>query len=274
MFPTNLLLLLLAGLVSAAELTLKSPKLTVEYADKRASLHEKLSVSKPLAKPVELQSNDVLSLNFQIVEEKSQDGVQPQQAFLRLYDSETEEEGIIPLRVTSLGKVMFQLNMAKPPSSLPPTGSNPLKASLILGSYTHTPVKWDLFDVKLPPSLPLPAQPEETLYKPLPTIAHTFRPDHKAPPQILSGLFSLTVLSPWIGLVVVLTQIPQRLPNLSNPSVLPFILLLALFEALFIKYWISLKLGQVLLYGFGIGIVTLLAGKRALTSLSNQRHGK
>ena len=38
----NLLVLLLAGLVSAAELTLKAPKLTVEYADKREPLQEKL----------------------------------------------------------------------------------------------------------------------------------------------------------------------------------------------------------------------------------------
>ena len=66
-------------------------------------------MDKPLAKPVELESQDVLTLHFQIVETRTDDGAQPQQAFLRLYDAQTQEEGIVPLRVTSLGKVKFQL---------------------------------------------------------------------------------------------------------------------------------------------------------------------
>jgi len=264
----------LAGLVSAAELTLKAPKLTVEYADSRDPLHQKLSIDKPLAKPVELESNDVLTLHFQIVTKDTDDGAQPQQAFLRLYDTQSQEEGIIPLRVTSLGKVKFQLNMAKPPTSLPPSGSNPLKASLIIGSYVHTPVTWELFDLQLPASLPAAAVPEEASYYPLPTLSHTFRPDHKAPPRVISAFFSLLVLSPWLGLVVLLTQLPQRLPNILNPSVLPFIALLASFEVLFFKYWVDMKIGQVLLYTSGLGLVTLAAGKRALTALSNQRLGK
>jgi len=268
------LLLVLAGLVSAAELTLKAPKITVEYADKRDTLHERLSVQAPLTKPVELESEDVLTLTFQIVEKKTDDGTQPQQAFLRLYDSETQEEGIIPLRVTSLGKVKFQLDMNKPPSSLPPSGSNSLKASLILGSFVHTPVKWDLFDLKLSPSLPAPTLPEEEIYHRRPIIEHTFRPDHKAPPRIISAFFSILVLSPWLGLVIAISQLPQRLPNLLSPSVLPFIITLAGFEGLFFKYWVNLKIGEVLLYSAGFAILTLTTGKRALTALSNQRLGK
>src|SRR6185437_675186 len=92
--------------------------------------------------------------------------------------------------------------MAKPPPSLPPSGAEPLKASLILGSYVHSPVKWDLFDIQLPPSLPASVLPEEELYYPRPTIEHTFRPDQKAPPRVVSALFSLLVLSPWLGLFV------------------------------------------------------------------------
>ena len=95
--------------------------------------------------------------------------------------------------------------MAKPPPSLPPSGTNPLKASLILGSYVHTPVTWSLFDLKLPASLPAAALPEEASYSPLPTLSHTFQPDHKAPPRAISAVFSLLVLSPWLGLVVLVS---------------------------------------------------------------------
>jgi len=69
------------------------------------------------------------------------------------------------------------------------------------------------------------------------------------------------------------SQIPQKLPNLASPSVVPFVVLLAGFEALLYKYWVNLKLGDVLLYGSVLGLVTLGVGKRALTALSNQRLG-
>jgi oligosaccharyltransferase complex subunit delta (ribophorin II) len=96
-------------------------------------------------------------------------------------------------------------DMAKPPPSFPPSGTNPLKASLIIGSYAHTPVAWELFDLKVPASLPAPSLPEETSYHPLPTLSHTFQPDHKAPPRVISAFFSLLVLSPWLGLVVLVS---------------------------------------------------------------------
>jgi hypothetical protein len=82
----------------------------------RRLYHHRLSVDKPLPHVVELDTTDVLTLQFQIVEKRTDDGVQPQQAFLRLYDSESLEEGIIPLRVTSLGKVKFQLVRFIPPN--------------------------------------------------------------------------------------------------------------------------------------------------------------
>jgi oligosaccharyltransferase complex subunit delta (ribophorin II) len=91
--------------------------------------------------------------------------------------------------------------MAKPPSSLPPTSTAPLKVTLLLGSFVHSPVKIDLFDLYLPPSH-LPAQhPDEASFHILPTIEHTFRPDQKSPPGFISAVFAGIVVSPWVLLL-------------------------------------------------------------------------
>lgn len=111
--------------------------------------------------------------------------------------------------------------MRKPPTSLPPTGKKSLKATLILGSYIHTPVKWDLFDLKLPASLPAAIVPEENLYYIRPTLAHTFRPEQKVPPRIVSAFFSVLVLSPWMGLIVLVSDSFNGVNQYTQPYLDP-----------------------------------------------------
>ncbi len=176
--------------------------------------------------PVVLGTSDTLKLTFQVTEETTENGVQPHQTFLRFFDSTTGEEGIQPVKVTPSGKAKFELvrsppplccairpnltydilpqNMAKPPSSLPPSGAAPLRVSLLLGSFVHSPAALDLFDLQIPPSAPAPVHPDESFYQPRPELAHTFRPDPKLPPRIVSAFFAALVLAPWavlLGLV-------------------------------------------------------------------------
>lgn len=91
--------------------------------------------------------------------------------------------------------------MARPPASIPPTTHNPLEVSLILGSFVHAPAKYDLFDLYLPASQTPAQHPDETSFHVLPTIEHTFRPEQKLPPRLISAVFAAAVLSPWVVLV-------------------------------------------------------------------------
>ena len=91
--------------------------------------------------------------------------------------------------------------MAKPPSSLPPTSTAPLKVTLLLGSFVHSPAKIELFDLYLPASRAPAQHPEEASFHLLPTIEHTFRPDQKLPPKFISAVFSAVVVSPWVLLL-------------------------------------------------------------------------
>jgi len=221
-----------------------------------------------------LSQTDVLKLTFQVVEKDGGKGVQPHQTFLRFYDHKTGEEGIQPVRVTSGGKAKFELNMAKPPLSLPPTSDTPLEVSLIIGASGYSPLSISLFDLVVPASHPPPVHPDEASFHVLPEIHHSFRPDQKLPPRPISAVFSLMVLAPWIVLVGLWSQVAPRVPHLFSPSILPFVVTLGAFESLLVWYWVDLKLGQVLLYGSILSVVTTFAGKQALSKIGDSRVGR
>ncbi|GLB42362.1 putative oligosaccharyltransferase subunit Ribophorin II [Lyophyllum shimeji] len=273
MFSLPILALLVAG-AQAAVLTLQSPRFTVTSASGSQLRSEPISLAHPASTPVTLAKDDVLKLTFQVVEKESGAGVKPHQTFLRFYDKQSGEEGIQPVRVTSGGKAKFELNMARPPLSLPPTTDAPLEVTLLVGAPTHSPLTVPLFDLIVPASHPAPVHPDEASFHSLPEIHHTFRPEQKLPPRPISALFCAVVLAPWAVLLGLWAHVAPRAPNLLSPSIVPFIATLGAFEALLIWYWVELKLGQVLSYSAVLGLVTIFAGKQALSKIGDRRVGR
>ncbi|KAI0688414.1 oligosaccharyl transferase delta subunit [Cytidiella melzeri] len=266
-----LLSLLTLTSVDAAILTLQSPRFTITSAAASQLRSEPISL-KEKPSPLTLGAADVLKLSFQVVEKDGEKGVQPHQTFLRFYDPVTGEEGIQPVRVSSTGKAKFELNMAKPPASIPPTtATNLLSVSLLLGSFEHSPAKYELFDLVLPESQSVPLHELEHTFHPQPPIHHTFRAEQKVPPRIISAAGAALVLAPWVALLGLLAHLQPSVPYLFSINIIPFIATLAAFEGLLLWYWVDLKLGQVLLYGSILGVFTAAAGKQALATKSDLR---
>ncbi|KAF7339633.1 Dolichyl-diphosphooligosaccharide--protein glycosyltransferase subunit 2 [Mycena sanguinolenta] len=256
-------LLVLAATAQASVLTLHTPRVTTYNSAGEGIRTENLKLTEKPLHPM--------------IEEGSTKGVQPLQTFLRFYDPETNEEGIQPLRVTPAGKSKFELNMAKPPLSIPPTTTSPLQVTLIIGSESHSPLKIELFDMTLPESQPAPQHPDEASFHLLPEIVHTFRSPQKVPPRPVSALFAGVALAPWavlIALASLWSQVFPGVPHLFSLSILPFIASLGAFEVLLVWYWVELKLGDVLLYGGILGVATLFTGNTALASIGARRVGK
>ncbi|KAI0261585.1 oligosaccharyl transferase delta subunit [Gloeopeniophorella convolvens] len=275
MGPLSFFSVLLSLVVAAhaGQLTIQSSRLTVQGSDGSQLRSEPISLAKR-ADPVTLGASDTLKFTFQVADKDTEKGVQPHQTFLRFFDATTGEEGIQPVKVASSGKAKFELNMAKPPSSLPPSGTAPLRVSLLLGSFAHAPATLDLFDLHVPPSAPAPVHPDEALYRPRPPLAHTFRPDPKLPPRPVSALFTALVLAPWVVLLGLWGAVRPRVPHLFSLSVLPFVSSLVLIEGLLFWYWVELRLGQISLYGSGAAAFAVLTGKQALASISARRTGR
>jgi len=265
---------LLALVLNVYALAVEDLKVVVTSTDGVQQHSSSLTPGKVPAAPVDVGTTDTLKITFAVKDREGGQGVQPHQAFLRFYDENTGEEGIQPVRVTSTGKGKYDLIMSRPPPSLPPSGADPLRVSLILGSFVHPPAKYDLFDLSIPASQPGPVHPEEASFHPLPEIHHTFRPEHQAPPQFVSLVFTGVVLAPWFVLVGLWSNIPYKLPGFSSPSILSFLGTLAAFEGLLFWYWVDLKLGQVLTYGAILGAFTFATGNRALSYIAKQRLGE
>lgn len=262
--------LLLATYAHAASLSLQNPRFTISSSTATQLRADVLSLTKKPAS-LRLGASDTLKLTFQITEDSEGKGVQPHQTFVRFYDSVSGEEGIQPVRVTPGGKAKFELNMARPPASLPPTSNRPLEVSLILGSFVHEPAKFDLFDLFVPPSQTSAPHVDEAKFHEQPSIHHSFRSEQKLPPKFVSAMFSALVLSPWVVLLGLWSNVGLRVPHLLAPRIFPFTVLLGAFEALLCWYWVDLKLGQVLLYGGILAVPTVFAGRTALATTGNWR---
>jgi oligosaccharyltransferase complex subunit delta (ribophorin II) len=63
----------------------------------------------------------------------------------------------------------------------------------------------------------------------------------------------------------------MKTPHLLSNRIVPFTALLGAFEILLVWYWVSLRLGQVLLYGAILAPFTVFAGKTALLAMSERR---
>ncbi|KAF8137527.1 Oligosaccharyltransferase subunit Ribophorin II-domain-containing protein [Boletus edulis] len=266
-------LLIVVAHAHAASLSIQSPRFTITSSDASQLRADTLSLTqKP--EPLTLGPSDVLKLTFQITETGEGNGVQPHQTFLRFYDTVSGEEGIQPVRVTPGGKAKFELNMARPPLSLPPTTDRPLAVSLILGSFIHDPATFDLFDLSVPSSATPAPHPDKASFHPQPPIVHTFHPEQKVPPKVISAFFAALVFAPWAVLLGLWSRVGVRVPHLLSPRILPFTALLGAFEALLVWYWVDLRLGQVLLYAGILALPTIFAGKTALATTGEWRAGK
>ncbi|CCL99616.1 uncharacterized protein FIBRA_01634 [Fibroporia radiculosa] len=267
------LAVLAAAEVYASTLALQTPRYSLKSPDATEPRSEVLKLGQETL-DLTLGPSDTLKLTFQVIEETEGKGVQPHQTFLRFYDEISGEEGIQPVRVTAGGKAKFELNMARPPASLPPTSTNPLKVTLLLGSFTHSPAKFELFNLRLPESQSPPQHSEEASFHPLPEIVHTFRPEQRIPAPAASAFFAAFVFWPWFVLLGLWSFLEPRIPHLFSPYIFPFIGTLGAFEVLLFWYWVDLKLGDVLLYGSVLGAVTALAGKQALAKTAEWRLGR
>lgn len=264
MFSQFRWLLLSALTLQATALSLKSPKFAVTSAKASIVRAETIDLNESLT-TVSVGKSENLRVSFTVL---GDDGapVRPHQAFLRMYDEKTGEEGIQPVKVGKDGKGKVEISISRSPISLPPSGEDPLSVSLILGSFTHSPLSVPLFNLRLPASAPVTPHPLDKHYAPQPLIAHTFNPEPTQPPKVISGVFTIAAVAPWLILAGLLSQIaiPLNTSGASLSHTGPFLLAIFAFEGLLLVYWMRLRLFQVLGYGAILAVISTGAGKRAL----------
>jgi oligosaccharyltransferase complex subunit delta (ribophorin II) len=227
------------------------------------------------AEPVALSPAATFKLSFTVTDGGS--GVEPQQAFIVFRDTQDDESAPVNLQlgVKPTGKTTYYMDTAKIPSRLAQT-SGALEASLVL-SHNGDGYKTTLGRFSLPASAltekPAPPTLGNGIYfAPQPEITHTFRPDEKEIPVIKASLGAFAVFAPWMTLIALVGSVWPSVTVKSPPTMMYawFVCLVAL-EALILRYWIGLRLYQLLPPFIGLGAITAYVGTVALRAARVER---
>ncbi|KAJ3163640.1 proteasome regulatory particle base subunit [Geranomyces michiganensis] len=146
-----------------------------------------------------------------------------------------------------------------------------LYAAAALGSSAAETATFVLGDLELAFKPVAKPESEFDVFRVLPEIAHTFRPDEKPANKLLSLVFTIAVLVPWVVLLGSYLALSANVKNLFANSLTAtfgslFIAALAAVMGLYYVYWLRLNLFQLLGYGAIIGFITAAFGRQALVA--------
>ncbi|KAG5920726.1 hypothetical protein E4U42_006087 [Claviceps africana] len=203
----------------------------------------------------------------------------PHQAFLVVREAASGLEAPFPLSVKASGKAVLQISQKDLPIQLLSSPS-PLQASLVIGSTGSTkgsvaPV-FDM-EIKTDPVHPVQSPAAPLRYGKLPEIHHTFRPDPKNPPKVVSLVFALAVLATvpalfagWTVLGGNICHAKQAMSTAPISHGLFFGSVVAM-EGVFFLYYSAWNLFQTLPAVGLVGAVAVLSGTKALGEVQGRR---
>ena len=146
--------------------------------------------------------------------------------------------------------------------------------SMLIGDpFGSNAIQWDLGRVTFtfPPGPPVPEP--EIVYEPLPEIHHEFKKSEPRPPAIVSNIFSVIVLSPWLILLVFWPKVGVNIRNFFTFGLSGIVFQISLvgIAVLYSLYWFRLNMFQTLFYLSGLSLVAFLAGHRTLRTRAANR---
>ncbi|BGP39979.1 hypothetical protein JCM10450v2_003959 [Rhodotorula kratochvilovae] len=238
--------------------------------------------------PRDLGDTDALKLSFALTRDDKP--FVPQQATVLVQpandaDRAPGRDWTSPVKVrASSGKGRWELDLSHAPAQLLSLSSfAPLSFTLLLGHPHESPLALPLGTFTLPSSLalPFPFPPDAALpphweaerYQPLPEIEWTFRAGEKRVRAAIALVGLAVVLAPWAVLLLALTPLlpSLRLSLPHTPSLYALLLALTALEALFVTYWLHLRLLQALPAALALGAFAALVGRRALGEVRARR---
>ncbi|OAX82127.1 hypothetical protein ACJ72_03522 [Emergomyces africanus] len=210
---------------------------------------------------------------------KENSAKRPHQAFLLLKELDTGLDLSYPLSVKESGKARVELTQKDLPAQFM-RSSKPIEASFVIASFGSAPG----YDS---PAFQLDVTRDDAVSGPLPSdsfrygkreeIHHTFKPDPKSPPIIITLVFVGAVLAAlptlaglWFFLGVNLNHLPVALKSSPIPHCL-FLGSIVGLEVIFFLYYTTWNLFQTLPATVAVGAVAFVTGSRALSEVQGRR---
>jgi len=230
--------------------------------------------------PITLSTGESLrvSLTFKAGDEPAV----PHQAFLYIQQVDTGVETFFPIDVTSsTAKGKLEISQKDlPPSFI--TSPSPLALHMAVGDFKQNTKCAFISVAKVIPSFDTAAASNAlgdplVKYQALPEMRHTFRPDPRSPPKILTFVFLAAVGAALVGLFVAwivlganLSSLPTALSTspISHPL---FICSLLTIEGVFVMYYLRWNLFKTLAAAVCVAPIAFLSGSRALREVRGRR---
>ncbi|GAA6010695.1 hypothetical protein JCM11491_002900 [Sporobolomyces phaffii] len=262
---------------------------SVASAASSTSSFSSTSGPNPQLVDVALSATDTIKLSFQVEDLESKQPVQPHQAVVSwqpVDEQEKRDRGrqfAQVVKVRTNGKARWELDLSRAPTALLSLSESPISLTLLLGSSQHgrglalplgtfTLASSLALPFPYPPNQDLPAHWEVDKYSLQPRIDWTFKSPEKRVGTVVSLLGLGVVLAPWLVLISILSYLRPSLA-LRRPTVAQSVLIATLvsFEALFVTYWVRLRLIPTLPYFAALAAVAVLSGKTALGEMRRVR---
>ncbi|RPB28687.1 oligosaccharyltransferase subunit ribophorin II [Terfezia boudieri ATCC MYA-4762] len=256
---------------------------TAKKGDTSPSVSEEFTIDKPVSTPITLSSGEALRLSMTF-KAGNEVGV-PHQAYLFVQQADTGIETFFPFDVApTTAKAKLEITHKDlPPSFI--VSSSPLTLTMAIGDFTENiksifiPVAQVQlnFDSMTVSAAKRSLGESPVVYAPLPELRHTFRPDPKNPPKILTLIFLgaigaalVGLFGAWATLGANLSALPKalRAAPLSHPTFLASVLGL---EGIFVMYYLKWNLFQTLTAAIIVGPVAFYSGSRTLREVRARR---
>ncbi|XP_002138871.2 dolichyl-diphosphooligosaccharide--protein glycosyltransferase subunit 2 [Drosophila pseudoobscura] len=255
----------------------KVQSLDVGIAESDASAAtRKQSVNYPskLKETLSADTTQKLLLRAVLVEESNNKPLAVHQAFVRLYNKQTDKEIIFVAEQDSSKAYKFDMDI----------GSNGKNFNYQSGTYNiyltvgdaslSNSFEWLVADIQLKFSEDREVKPKIPS-GPRPEIVHQFRVPDKRPPRIVSDIFTGLCITPLVLLFIFWGKLGVNVSNFTlAPSTIGFHVGFGGILLLFFVFWMQLNMFQTLRLLIPIAIFTFLTGNRLLRRLYALRNSK
>ncbi|CAP33295.2 Protein CBR-OSTD-1 [Caenorhabditis briggsae] len=214
-----------------------------------------------------------LYVSFNVVKKADNAKVKPQQVFLR-FVAPSGEDVVLVVNPDANGNYIYDSVLRTAAKSFRNL-SGQFKISLLVGDVTiKNSINWQFADIDaaLPTAYEPTPKSQQVRYEPMEEITHVFRQPEKRPPALISDLFTIIVLVPFVILFTLWARIGINLQNAPASAFVPiFHIGLAGIFGLYILFWIQFDMFETLKYLSVLGFLTFVAGNRVLRAIAEAK---
>jgi len=217
---------------------------------------------------VNVDASQSVSLTFDVVDPAGKN-ILVHQAFVKVANKASKAE-IIYVAEADRRTKMYKFDLDLRLEAAEFTESGDYSLTVILGdAVVSNPVSWHVADLAL--TVEKSEDKPAGLYQPKPEIKHLFREPETRPPQAVSSVFTLLVLSPVLLLLGLWIKLGANISNFSfSPAAIGFHVGLGAIFMLYVYFWMKLNMFEVMRYLALLGVFTFLAGNSLLASIAKK----